>query len=167
MKLKYLLIITGAGVACLVLSKIFWDGSKGESKSMEGEPVTYGESVATAPTPAKFVQIKPLAVEDFNYHEVKIDALGYREIRVFAHLSANDYKTQPLPKEALLKVGFSHELTGMGTGYGSTVFKQDVTSYIEGFVIEKVYGKKLKLTVDADNLPKGKYTLHLSYYLLP
>ena len=97
-----------------------------------------------------------------------VEWLGVVERYVsFAHLSANDYKTQPLPKEALLKVGFSHELVGMGTGCGSTVFKEVVTSYIEGFVIEKVYGKKLKLAVDADNLPKGKYALHLSYYLLP
>jgi hypothetical protein len=96
-----------------------------------------------------------------------IDALGYREIRVFVHLSAKEHRTNPLPKEALLKVGFGHELVGMGTSYGGATFKREVMSYIEGFVIEKIYGKKLKLSVDADNLPKGKYTLHLSYYLLP
>jgi len=183
MNLKALLIITFAAVAVLVLFKIFWTGSGKDSKSMQadsvmvgsgkelksgsGEIARYGESVATAPAAAKFVQIQPVVVEDFNYHEVMIDALGYREIRVFAHLSANELKMKPLPKEAVLKVGFGHELVGMGTSYGGTTFKREVTAYIEGFVIEKIYGKKLKLVVDADNLPKGKYTLQLSYYLLP
>lgn len=183
MNLKGLLMITFAAVAVLVLFKMFWDPGRKESKSPQadsvmvgggkesrsgsGETAAYGESVATVPTPAKFVQIQPVAADDFNYHEVMIDALGYREIRVFAHLSANDYKTKPLPKEALLKIGFGHELVGMGTGYSRTTFKREVTAYIEGFVTEKIYGKKLKLVVDADNLPRGKYTLHLSYYLLP
>jgi hypothetical protein len=183
MNLKGLLIITCVAVAVIVLFKIFWDGSGKEMKSGQadsltagatkslksgsGEAVTYGESVADAPTPAKFVQIQPMEVADFNHHVEMIDALGYREVRVFVHLSAKEYRTNPLPKEALLTVGFGHELAGMGTGYGGATFKREATSYIEGFVTEKIYGKKLKLVIDADNLPKGKYTLQLTYYLLP
>jgi hypothetical protein len=165
MNLKGLLILTFASVAVIVLFSIFWDGSGKEMKSGSGEEVRYGESVAATSVPARFVQIQPVVVENFNYHEVMIDALGYREIRVFAHLSAND--STRLPKEAVLKIGFGYELVGMGTNYGGITINEHGTKYIEGFVIEKIYGKKLKLVVDADNLPKGKYTLQLSYYLLP
>jgi hypothetical protein len=164
---KYLLIITFAAVACLVLFKIFWDGSAKEMKSGSGETVMYGESVASTPTPAKFVQINPVTQNDFNHHDITIETLGYREIRVFAQLFADDYKIQPLPKEAALRVGLMHELTGLGVPYGGHSFKQEVASYLQGWVTENIFGKKVKLSVDADNLPKGKYTLQLSYYLLP
>jgi hypothetical protein len=181
MNLKGLLIITISAVAIIILFKIFWDGSGKDMKSgqadslmvksekeLKQEPARiYDEAEASGSIAAKYVEIWPVKAEDFNYHGIEIDAMGYREIRVFAHLSVDEYRTNPLPKEALLKVGFGYELKGMGTSYARTTFKQEVTAYIEGFVIEKVYGKKLKLSVDADNLPKGKYTLRLSYYLLP
>lgn len=181
MNLKGLLIITFAAVAVLVVFKIFWDGGWKDMKSSQADSLAvgsgkelksgavsiYDEATSPSSTSAKYVEIMPVKAEDFNYHGIEIDVLGYREIRVFANLFADDYKTKPLPKEALLRIGFGHVLKGMGTSYGETTFKQQVTSYIEGFVIEKIYGKKLKLVVDANNLPKGKYTLQLSYYLLP
>ena len=167
MNLKGLLIITFAAVAVLVVFKIFWDGSWKESKSMASESAPYDEAVASTPMPAKFVQIRPVTMESPNDHDIFIDALGYREIRVFASLSATDSTALPIPKEALLKVGFFHELVGMGTRYSATTFKQEVAAGLEGWVTEKIYGKKVRLSVNAENMPKGKYTLQLSYYLLP
>lgn len=109
-------------------------------KGLNSEPVRiYDEAEAPSSIAAKYVEIWPVKAEDFNYHQVDIDVLGYREIRVFANLFADEYKTKPLPKEALLEIRFGHDLEGVGTGYGGTIFKREVTSYIEAFVIEKIY----------------------------
>jgi len=167
MNLKALLIITFVAVAVLVSFKIFWDRSSRESKSAASEPAPYDEAVASTPTPAKFVQIRPVILENPNYHEIYIDALGYREIRVFASLAGTDSTAPPIPRDAVLKVGFMHELVGMGMRYSATTFDQKVTPGLQAWVTEKIYGKKVRLYVDADNMPNGKYTLQLSYYLLP
>ena len=181
MNLKGVVIITLAAAAVLVLFKVYGDKMMPDMKSSSADSVraksgagvqpdgskAIDEAEAPASRSAKYVEIEPVRAEDFNYHEVPIDVLGYREIRVFAHLSANDSKHKPLPKESRLTIRFGHELKGMGTSYVTTTFRREFSAYIEGWVTQPVYGKKLKLIVDADNLPKGKYTLHLTYYLLP
>lgn len=127
----------------------------------------YGEYTAEKAVTAKFVQLKPLHIKDFNYKDITIETLGYSEIRVYANLFNNDYKSNPLQPEGILKLNFSHEMSGFGVPYKSNEYKQQATSYIDGFAAEKIFGRKTKLAIDADNIPKSDYTLHISYYLLP
>ena len=94
--------------------------------------------------------------------------MGYSEIRVYVNLFYNDYKKKgSFSKKSKLKVSFSHEITGMGNTYSEQILHEKVSSYIDGFLSEKIYGKKIKLSIDADFIPKGNYILSLSYYLLP
>jgi hypothetical protein len=158
MKNRNILII--AGVA---LSAAFFFGFFKSSNPVK----LYGEFCSDIPTKAKYVEITPITITDFNYKDFTIDALGYKEVRVFVNLFDDQYKTQPLTGTSTLKLCFSHEMSGMGTPYKQYTFKQEFGSYLCGFVTESVYGKTLKIAVDADNIPKGNYTLHLSYYLLP
>ncbi|RJP74014.1 MAG: hypothetical protein C4539_00955 [Ignavibacteriales bacterium] len=127
----------------------------------------YGEYVANGPVYAKFVQVKPILINDYNYKDFIIETLGYSEIRVYAQLFKDDYKAVPMKSDGILKINFSHEMSGLGVGYKTNTYKNEYTSYIDGWATEKIYGRKTKVAVDADNIPKGKYTLQLSYYLLP
>ena len=157
---KHILIVS---ISVIVLAVILLSPSNNRASSND----TYGESVASAPTGAKFVQIQPITVDDFNYQDFVIETLGYREIRVYAQVASRDLKKVQVPKDALMKLVFTHQLTGLGIPYQTRVFQQQSTSHLEGWASESIYGKDLKLAVDADNLPQGKYTLQLSYYLLP
>ena len=106
-------------------------------------------------------------MKDYNYRDFIIETLGYSEVRVYAQLFKNDYKTSPIKSEGILKINFSNEMSGLGVVYKTNTYKNEVTSYIDGWATEKIYGSKTKISVDADNIPKGEYTLQLSYYLLP
>jgi hypothetical protein len=157
---KHILILS---ISIVILAIILFPPSNNRAFSNEA----YGEFVAPAPTGAKFVQIEPIVVDNFNYHDLVIETLGYREIRVYAQVASRDIKNVPVPKNAVLKLAFMHQLTGLGIPYQAREFRQQVSALIDGWAIESIYGKDLKLAIDADNLPKGRYTLQLSYYLLP
>lgn len=129
--------------------------------------IGYGEFEAESIKKPKFVQIKPVNFENFQQQSYSIETLGYSEIRVFVELFKSDYKNQPLPKNSSLKLIFTNEMTGIGSPFKSITFNRDVSAVIDGWAIEKIFGRKTKLIVDAENVPKGEYTLHLSYYLIP
>lgn len=127
----------------------------------------YGEVIAAEIPKPKFVQVKPMNIDDFQEQTFTIETLGYSEIRVFAELSKDDYKKAALPKASRLKLIFVNEMTGLGSPYKTHIFKNEVTSMIDAWVIEKIFGRKTKVIVTAENIPQGKYTIHFSYYLLP
>lgn len=167
MKLRHLLMITTAGVVCIVLSKAYWEMGMEGSKSAKADSTSASESVATVPTQAKFVQVPPVVLEGSLSHEIFVEALGYKEIRVFARIVPADSAVPSIPKKALMKVSFDHELTGTGNRYSTSTFRQETSAYLQGLITEKVYGKKIRVVVDTEDFPEGKYNLYLSYYLLP
>ncbi len=155
-----LTVLTAAGV--LLVSNIMKAGTEDS-----GTNKMYGEFTAKGPVYAKFVQIRPEKINNFSYKDFKIETLGYSKIRVYAQLFKDDYKSVPLDKKGSLKIQFSNEMSGLGAIYKIDEYKNSVTSYIDGWADEKIYGRETKLAVSAENIPEGNYTLAISYYLLP
>lgn len=127
----------------------------------------YGELVVNETPKPKHVQIKPIKLDDFEDQSFSIETLGYSEIRIFAELFKNDYKKELLPKNSKITLILVNEITGLGSPFKTLVFENEVGSMIDVWAIEKIYGRKTKIIVMGENIPKGKYTFHFSYYLLP
>lgn len=157
--MKNILVVT---ITALLLTILFVSFKPSSTESQFYEEYTAENAVT-----AKFVQLMPISIKDFNYKDIIVETLGYSEIRVYANVFNNDYETNPLKPEGILKLNFSLEMTGFGVPYKTHEYKQQVTSYIDGFATEKIFSRKTKLAIDADNIPKGDYTLRISYYLLP
>jgi hypothetical protein len=98
--------------------------------------------------------------------EYTIETLGYSEIRFFVSVFADNYKTTPI-KDAKLNMRFFNNIQGGSWDYADYSIKSIVTSYIQGWTIQKVFGKSTRILVWAENMPLGPYTIDVTYYLIP
>jgi hypothetical protein len=121
----------------------------------------------------RFVDIGPTKLSTFEVKaglptvgEYAIETLGYSEIRVFVNVFVENYKTTPI-HNAKLKMRFFHNVAGGSWNYADFSANSVVTSYIQGFTSQKIFGKSLRLWIWSENMPPGPYTVEVTYYLIP
>ncbi len=126
-----------------------------------------------APVTPKYVDLGPQNVNAFkiNYGlpqvgEYTIETLGYSEIRFFVNVFVEKYKSNPI-KNAKINMRFFNNVQGGSWDYADYSTKSVVTSYIQGWTTQKIYGKSTRVWVWAENMPPGPYTITVTYYLIP
>jgi hypothetical protein len=133
---------------------------------------TTTSQLPNAVTP-KFVDIGPISYQTFPtaygmpiVGEYTIQTLGYSEIRFFVHVFVDNYQTTPI-QNAKLYITMFHTIKGGSWSYSYNTINSTVTSYINGYVNEKIIGKTLRILVKPENMPAGPYRVEVSYYLIP
>jgi hypothetical protein len=133
---------------------------------------TTTSQLPNAVTP-KFVDIGPTTLQSFPVQngmqvvgEYIIETLGYSEIRFFAHVFVDNYSTTPI-HNAKLRMRFFSTINGGSWNFADHVVNSTVTSYIEGYTIQKIYGKTTRILVWPENMPPGPYRAEITYYLIP
>jgi hypothetical protein len=98
--------------------------------------------------------------------EYTIETLGYSEIRFFVSIFVDNYKITPM-KNAKMNMRFFNNTQRGSWDYAEYSTNSIVTSYIQGWTIQKVYGKSTRIWVWTENMPPGPYTIDVTYYLIP
>ena len=98
--------------------------------------------------------------------EETIDATGYSEIRMFIHIFVDNYKTDPVTANSTIEANLFHSISGGSWPYSKREMKSNVTSYINGWFSEKIIGNKVRVIATAKNLPRGPYTISVTYLLV-
>ena len=98
--------------------------------------------------------------------KIKVD--GWKEIRLWVHVFVENYAASPLTAAANLQVRFMHNF-GSGNSFDyatADIPFNGVTSYIDGYSIQPILGKELRLLCHPTGLPAGPYTLSVTCLLV-
>lgn len=101
-----------------------------------------------------------------------VETAGWKEISVWVHVFVDNYALTRVTSAAKLRIRFmhlfGHQLGGGGSfDYAAaTIPWNNVTSYINGCVHERLIGDKLRIVCSAENLPAGPYRLFVTIYLV-
>ena len=100
--------------------------------------------------------------------EKKIPVSGWKEMRVWVHVFVDNYQTTPVTSATKLEIRFLHDFcTGNSFDYAVTTLPYNgVTSYINGYAIQPIIGKEVRLICHPVNLPAGPYQLSVTYLLV-
>jgi hypothetical protein len=110
-----------------------------------------------------------------GFHEVFdniIDTTGWREIRVWVHVFIENYASTPVTSAARLNVRFLHPFGRQLGGGGQfdyarrTIYWNNLTSFINGYVTVPLIGDRLRILCTPENLPTGPYSVFVTYYLV-
>lgn len=92
---------------------------------------------------------------------------GWKEIRVWVHVFVDNYAGTPVTAAAQLELRFMHGFTGGSFDYEkATIPWNNVTSYINGYVVKPLIGKQLRLLCHPVSLPPPPYRLSMTYLLV-
>ncbi len=99
--------------------------------------------------------------------DLSIPVEGWKEMRVWVHVFADNYAATPVTSAAQLELRFMHNFTGGSFDYEKTVMHWNgVTSYINGYVVKPLIGKQIRLLCHPVGLPLPPYTLSMTYLLV-
>ncbi len=97
----------------------------------------------------------------------EIETAGFAEIRVWVHVSVENYEADPVTRDSLLTVRFLHRFPGGSFDYEEgTIPWNRATSFINGYVSKPIIGDTLRLLCRATDMPPGPYRIHVTYYLV-
>jgi len=97
--------------------------------------------------------------------EISVD--GWKEIRVWVHVFVDNYAATPVTSSAKLELRFMHNFTGGSFDYDKvTIPWNHVTSYINGYAVKPLIGKKLRLLCHPVSLPIPPFRLTVTYLLV-
>jgi hypothetical protein len=92
---------------------------------------------------------------------------GFQELRLWVHLFARSYASDPITPNTRLIVRFMHCFDqGESFDYLQNTFSSSVSSYIDGFACVPVIGDRIRVLCHPENLPLGPYDLFVTCYLL-
>jgi hypothetical protein len=100
--------------------------------------------------------------------DTKIDVAGWKEIRVWVHVSVPNYHTTPVTDTAELLLSFMHDW-GSADSFNyemATIPYSTVTSFIDGYAIKPIIGHELRLRCAPSGMPPRPYTLSVTYLLV-
>ncbi len=118
------------------------------------------------PGPVKIQSLERKYGSASTVGEDTVNTPGYSEIRFFVNVFAEDYKAAPI-KDAILNMRYFNNVEGGPGDYADFSTKSTVTSCIQGWTTQKVYGKSTRVLVWAENMPHESYTVQVTYYLIP
>jgi len=131
----------------------------------------------SSPVPTKYVELisnqvlsGPLYPVGPGYpvlFDIAINTAGWKEICFWVHVFVEIYETTPVTSATRLELRFIHNFCGSNSFNYEVVGMpyNHVTSYINGYAVEPVIGKKLRVLCHPENLPPGPYTLCVTYML--
>ena len=96
----------------------------------------------------------------------EFETAGFSEIRVWVHISVENYDTDPVTPDSRLTVRFYHRFPGGSFGYEEGAISSSVTSYIDGYLVKPIIGDRLRLACRATDMPPGPYRIDVTYYLV-
>ncbi|MEJ2011187.1 MAG: hypothetical protein P8X64_03060 [Anaerolineales bacterium] len=96
-----------------------------------------------------------------------IHSAGYKELRLWVHLFACEYASDPITPNTRLILRFMHCFDQAESfDYQQVTFSSSVTSYINGFACVPVIGDRTRVLCHPENMPHSPYDLFVTCYLL-
>jgi hypothetical protein len=98
----------------------------------------------------------------------KVPVAGWKEIRVWVHVFVDNYMATPVTAATRLELRFMHDFAGSNSfDYEVAELPYNhVTSYINGYSIQPLLGKEVRLLCHPVDLPPGPYELSVTYLLV-
>nr|WP_300147012.1 hypothetical protein [Propionicimonas sp.] len=91
---------------------------------------------------------------------------GFKEIRLWVHIFADNYETTPITAGAQLEVRFMHVFTGGSFSYEELNIDEFAGSYINGYCVIPIIGDELRVVCHPTGMPPGPYHVNVTYYLV-
>jgi hypothetical protein len=99
--------------------------------------------------------------------DATIPVRGWKEVRAWVHVFVENYETTPITSATQLELRFMHNFVGANSfDYEKVALPYNgVTSYIDGYSIQPLLGRQLRLLCHPIGLPPGPYRLSVTYLL--